>query len=124
MVLGVDRGHPGVISSDTHLLGKHTQEHVLRGGELVLMLGFLKHEAGVRLQAHRERFGAFGAAYAKAMALLVRDLGPTHVLMVAGFLRHEIRGVVLERVGAPHTELGMLAILVGLLRTSAEETQV
>ena len=26
MVLGVDRGHPGVISSDTHLLGKHTQD--------------------------------------------------------------------------------------------------
>ena len=60
MVLGWTGDIQESSPSDTHLLGKHTQEHVLRGGELVLMLGFLKHEAGVRLQAHRERFSAFG----------------------------------------------------------------
>ena len=70
------------------LCGKDAQEHVLRLRQLVLVLSLLKHEAGVRQQAYRERRGTIGAADAHAVAVIVGNLGPTHILMVARLLRH------------------------------------
>ena len=55
VVLRVHRAHPGIVAADAHLRGEHAQEHVLRSGQFVLMLGFFQHECAVRLQAERER---------------------------------------------------------------------
>ena len=84
----------------------------------------LKHEAGVRQQAYRERRGTIGAADAHAVAVIVGNLGPTHILMVARLLRHEVRRMIRESVGAPHAELGVFAVQVRLRRAGAEEPQV
>ena len=124
MVLGVHRRHPGIIAANAHLCGKDAQEHVLRLRQLVLVLSLLKHEAGVRQQAYRERRGTIGAADAHAVAVIVGNLGPTHILMVARLLRHEVRRMIRESVGAPHAELGVFAVQVRLRRAGAEEPQV
>ena len=124
MILGVDRRHPGIVASDTHLRGEHTEEHVLRSRQLVLVLSFFDHEAGIWLQAHSERCGTVRAADSQAVSIFIGDLRPTDFLVVARLLRHEIRSMILERIGAPHAQLGVLAILVRFLGTSAEEPQI
>lgn len=124
VILGVDRRHPGIVASDTHLRGEHTEEHVLRSRQLVLVLSFFDHEAGIWLQAHSERCGTVRAADSQAVSIFIGDLRPTDFLVVARLLRHEIRSMILERIGAPHAQLGVLAILVRFLGTSAEEPQI
>ena len=124
VILGVNRRHPGIVASDTHLCGEHAEEHVLRSRQLVLVLGFFDHEAGIRLQAHSERCRTVRAADSQTVSIFIGDLRPTDLLVVARLLRHEIRSVILERIGAPHAQLGVLAILVRFLGTSTEEPQV
>ena len=70
----------------------------------------MKLEYGNRL--YRERRGTIGAADAHAVAVIVGNLGPTHILMVARLLRHEVRRMIRESVGAPHAELGVFAVQV------------
>lgn len=58
------------------------------------------------------------------MTGIIRDLSPTHILMVAGFLRHEVRRMIVVSVGVPNAQLGMLAVGVGFVGSGAVEAQV
>ena len=58
------------------------------------------------------------------MTRIVRNLSPTHVLMVAGFLRQQIRRAIAEGVRIPNAQLRMLAVGIRFLRAYAIESQI
>ena len=77
------------------------------------MQRLLKHRARIRQQAHRKRlrnagFSIRSLAHAQAMTGIVRNLSPTHVLMVAGFLRQQIRRAIAEGVRIPNASFACL----------------
>ena len=58
------------------------------------------------------------------MTGIIRDLSPTHILMVAGFLRQQIRRAIAEGVRIPNAQLRMLAVGIRFLRAYAIEAQI
>ena len=92
--------------------------------QLVLVGRLFQHERAVRQQARREMFAA-GLADTHAVSLGVKHFGPTHVFMVAGLLRHQIRCIVFGRGALENAELATVqTVVIGFLGAKAVEAQV